>query len=54
MLQLCISIDGEPAKFALHNPPISGHSPGYRLESTVRYLGVDIEDAIVFAEGTEV
>jgi len=27
---------------------------GNRIESTVRYLGVDIEDALALAEGTEV
>ncbi|MGB8898201.1 MAG: integrase, partial [Methylocella sp.] len=25
-----------------------------KIESTVRYLGVDIEDALALAEGTEV
>jgi integrase len=28
-----------------------GHT---KIESTVRYLGVDVEDALVLAEGTEV
>jgi hypothetical protein len=28
-----------------------GHT---KIESTVRYLGVDIEDALALAEGTEV
>lgn len=28
-----------------------GHT---KIESTVRYLGVDIEDALVLAEGTEI
>jgi hypothetical protein len=25
-----------------------------KIESTIRYLGVDVEDALVLAEGTEV
>ena len=28
-----------------------GHT---KIESTVRYLGVDVEDALALAEGTEV
>jgi integrase len=28
-----------------------GHT---RIESTVRYLGVDVEDALTLAEGTEI
>jgi site-specific recombinase XerC len=29
--------------------------PGHtKIESTVRYLGVDVEDALMLAEGTEV
>ena len=28
-----------------------GHT---RIESTVRYLGIDIEDALALAEGTEI
>jgi len=31
--------------------PVLGHT---KIESTVRYLGVDIEDALALAEGTEV
>jgi hypothetical protein len=30
--------------------PSSGHT---KIESTVRYLGVDVEDALALAEGTE-
>ena len=28
-----------------------GHT---KIESTVRYLGVDVEDALILAEGTEI
>ena len=31
--------------------PGVGHA---KIESTIRYLGVDVEDALVLAEGTEV
>jgi hypothetical protein len=37
------------------NPRAVQILPGYtKIECTVRYLGVDIEDALPLAEGTEV
>ena len=58
---------GAPTRGKSAQLTTTGHSPtreivdpsillpaGNRLESTVRYLGVDIENAVLLAEGTEV
>jgi hypothetical protein len=37
--------------FSAWHIPLLGHT---KIESTVRYLGVDIEDALILAEGTEI
>ena len=31
-----------------------GHTKGHRIESTVRYLGIEVDDALEIAEQTEV
>jgi len=40
-----------PLPFSAWHIPLLGHT---KIESTVRYLGVDIEDALILAEGTEI
>ena len=44
-----VDLQAHPATRAVQI--VLGHT---KIESTVRYLGVDVEDALVLAEGTEI